>query len=206
MEVEFGINKHSMVFHRVGPVYRRLANFIDKYICFPREGYNFSYNNNNNNNSLYFLCRQSFHIPVADLNTKDVKLRLPFPSSSQSLDLHSSFLGKYIITFHLSLDLFWHLHPQSFCCVIALRIHYDVIWCACFFYMHFWPCFIFPWILLSISRFWRISSFRLRTLSATRTNGRTNCICCSSAHISSALSKVQYPLPLIHLSLPVGPT
>jgi hypothetical protein len=45
MEMEFGINKYSEAFHRVGLVYRRLAKFIvvDKYICFPREGYNFSF-------------------------------------------------------------------------------------------------------------------------------------------------------------------
>jgi hypothetical protein len=45
MELEFCINKYPEVFHRVGPVYRRLAEFIavDKYICFPREGYNFSF-------------------------------------------------------------------------------------------------------------------------------------------------------------------
>jgi hypothetical protein len=50
MEVEFGVNKYSEVFHRVGPVYRRLAKFIvvDKYICFPREN-----NNNNNNSNMY---------------------------------------------------------------------------------------------------------------------------------------------------------
>jgi hypothetical protein len=45
MEVEFGVNIYSEVFHRVGPVYRRLADFIvvDKYIGFPGEGYNFSF-------------------------------------------------------------------------------------------------------------------------------------------------------------------
>jgi hypothetical protein len=45
MKMEFGINKYSEVFYRVRPVYRRLAKFIvvDKYICFPTEGYNFSF-------------------------------------------------------------------------------------------------------------------------------------------------------------------
>jgi hypothetical protein len=73
MEMEFGINKYSEVFYNVGPVYRRLAKFIviDKYIGFPREGYNFSFtdvefhtvsnaptnnnNNNNNNNNITIL-------------------------------------------------------------------------------------------------------------------------------------------------------
>jgi hypothetical protein len=34
-----------------------LAKFIvvDKYICFPREGYNFSFTDNNNNNSYSIL-------------------------------------------------------------------------------------------------------------------------------------------------------
>jgi hypothetical protein len=39
MEVEFGVNKYSEVFHRVGPVYRRLAKFI-------------VVDNNNNNNNM----------------------------------------------------------------------------------------------------------------------------------------------------------